>query len=107
MHTHTHTLSILKSRFDVVSRFHDVGLESVLECDVVLHLDDNIQLSVERYRERVYAAIAGKRTRMMRRRQANEGEEPEEATPTPTEATPTSERAKSVADAITPATPRV
>ena len=74
-----------------VSRFHDARREPVLDCDVVPHLDDNIQLSVERYRDRLYAAIADKRERM-RMRQA---QEPDEATPTPVETTPTSERARS------------
>ena len=87
-----------------MSRFHDARLELVLDHDIILHLDDNTQLPAERYRDRLYSAITGKRSRMkMRREKREEREEPDEATPPPAEATPTSERAKSAdVDDITP-----
>ena len=59
-------------------RFHNVCQEPVLDCDVVPHLDDTTQLTVERYRDRVYASIADKR-RSYKRRQ---WEGPDGATPT-------------------------
>ena len=37
-----------------VSRFHDTCLEPVLECDVVLNLDDSCRLPVESYGDRLY-----------------------------------------------------
>ncbi|CAI8043389.1 Mitogen-activated protein kinase 15 [Geodia barretti] len=43
-----------------VKRFHDARSEPVLDCDVVLHLDDNTQLAADRYRDRLYTAIAGR-----------------------------------------------
>ena len=88
----------------VTSRFRDSANEPTLDYDVVLHLDDNTQLPVERYRDRLSASIAGKRERM-RMRQEEQREEPDDvATPTPAEATPTSERAKSAR--ITPKQPK-
>ena len=66
---------------------------------MVPHLDDNTQLSVERYRGRLYAAIADKRERMRRRVERREGSdsdrEPDIATPIPSETTPTSKQSKS------------
>ena len=77
-----------------IPRFHDVRREPTLDCEVVPHLDDNTQLSVERYQDRLYASIESKRERMKKRRQVEE-EGPDVATPTPADATPMSERAKS------------
>ena len=77
-----------------MSRFHNACHEPTLDCDVVPHLDDNTQLSVERYRDRLYATISSKREAMKKRKQV-EGEGPDVATPTPAVATPTSGRAKS------------
>ena len=86
-----------------LSRFHDARSEPVLDCDVVLHLDDNTQLAADRYRDRLYTAIAGKRSRMRRRREKREEREgPDEATPRPAEATSSSERAKSADGDVTP-----
>ena len=78
----------------VMSRFHNACYEPTLDHDVVPYLDDNAQLSVERYRDRLYATIRSRREAVRKRRQM-EGEEPDIATPTPADATPTSERAKS------------
>ena len=77
-----------------VSRFHDASMEPVLDCNVVPHLDDNIQLTVERYRDRIYASIHDKRTRTKRQKVEKEAGS-DEATPTPDEATPTPGRGKS------------
>jgi serine/threonine protein kinase len=83
-----------------VKRFHDARSQPVLDCDVVLHLDDNTQLPADRYRDRLYSAIAGKRSRMRRIREKRE--KGEGATHPPAEATPSSERAKSADSDVTP-----
>ena len=100
---HVHViLCVCYSLFHVI-RFHDAQNEPTLDCDVVLHLDDNTQLSVERYRDRVHASIARRRERMRMRRE-EEREEPDVATPTPAEATPTSDQVKRLQD--TPKQPK-
>lgn len=37
-----------------LSRFHDVEEEMELNCEVVPYLDDNVQLSIEQYRDKLY-----------------------------------------------------
>ncbi len=39
-------------------RFHDPEEEMELNCDVVPYLDDNVQLSIEDYRGKLYEASA-------------------------------------------------
>ena len=71
------------------ARFHSARHEPVLDCDVVPHLDDNTQLSVEQYRDRLYSDIAEKGAR---KRQVDREEGNGETTPTGGEATPTADR---------------
>lgn len=38
-------------------RFHDANDEPVLDHDIVPYLDDNVQLSIKEYREKIYEVI--------------------------------------------------
>lgn len=82
-----------------VKKFHDVKKERVLDYDVILHFNDNTQLSVDQYRDRLYLHIDGPGNGGESRKEEKEKEERKEeevdAAPTPLEVTPTSERAQS------------
>ena len=66
-------------------RFHVVSQEPMLDHNVVPHLDDNRQLSVEHYQDRLYHSIVEKRLQLRRGRQGGREEEEreDETTPTP------------------------
>ncbi|XP_022057978.1 mitogen-activated protein kinase 15 [Acanthochromis polyacanthus] len=59
-----------------VSRFHNPSKEPALNCDVVLPVDDDVQLSVVQYRNKLYEMILEKRTNpgMLRLIQPKDGD---------------------------------
>lgn len=58
-----------------VARFHNPAKEPSLNCDVVLPVDDDVQLSVVQYRNRLYEMILERRTNpaMLRQIQPKDG----------------------------------
>ncbi|XP_048582518.1 extracellular signal-regulated kinase 2 [Nematostella vectensis] len=51
-----------------VARFHNPEEEPALDCDIVPPLDDDVQLSVEEYRVKLYESIIQKKTNIRRQR---------------------------------------